>query len=146
MSKRVDVLAAVKALIQDALPGATVKGMSAEEAKPETVGPLGMVIVRSGDPGQPEVDLSPPTYWWEHNIPVEVAAYQSSWQTSQQVLDDMLTAIGAALIADRTLGGLCLWLDAEAPTDGETEIRGAAAIGWADFAIVATYSTNSPLG
>lgn len=145
MSKRVEVLEAVKALVAAALPGAVVKGMSADEAKPETVGAGGMVIVRSGEPGPAQVDLSPPAYNFDHAIPIEVAAFQSGALTSQQATDAMLTAIGEAIEADRFLGGLCHWLDADAPTDGETDARGARAIGWAEFAIVASYSTSNPL-
>jgi hypothetical protein len=145
MSKRLQVLEAVKALVQTALPGAAVKGMTGDEAKPDTVGPLGMVIVRSGDPGQPQIDLSPPTYNYDHDIPMEVAAYKSSTLTSQQVLDAMMMRIGEAVEADRTLGGLVDWLDVDAPTDGEIDARGATPVGWADFTITATYSTTNPL-
>lgn len=146
MSKRVDVLDAVKALAKRAVPHAVVRGMSTDEAKPMAVDPLGMVIVRSGDPGDPEVDLCPPTYWWEHRIPIELAAYATPARTSQQVLDEMLTGFDREIRADRTLGGLCLYLDAEAPSDGESEVTGGKAVGWADFAIIASYSTTSPLG
>lgn len=146
MSHRLLVLAGVKALVQRALPGATVRGMANDDAKPERTSELGDVIIRSGDPGQPDIDLSPPVYWWDHSIPIELAAYRSQSKTSQEVLDDMLVAIGTEIVADRTLGGLCQYLDAEAPTDGETTMSGAATMGWADFAIVATYSTSSPLG
>jgi hypothetical protein len=146
MSRRIDVLEAVKALVQAALPQVVVRGMSAEEAKPEVIGPEGLVIVRSGEPGQPEIDLSPPTYWFDHAIPVELASYAKPGRTSQQVLDDMLTAIGTAIQADRYLAGLCVWLDADAPTDGESDARGAEPIGWAEFTIIASYSTTSPLG
>lgn len=145
MATRLDVLAAVKALVEQALPGATVRGMDTDEAKPIAVGPDGMVIVRSGDPGPAEIDLSPPTYNYEHNIPVELAAYRSSTQTAQEVLAVMMAAIGAAIAADRFLGGRCTWLDADAPSDGETDASGAVPIGWADFAIIASYSTTNPL-
>ncbi len=146
MSKRLDVLTAVKALAKRAAPHSVVRGMTAEEAKPTTVDALGMVIVRSGDPGDPEIDLSPPTYWWEHRIPVELAACGTPAKSSQEVLDDMLMGFAREIAADPTLGGLCIDLDADAPSDGEAETRGAGAIGWADFAIIALYSTTSPLG
>ena len=145
-SKRLQVLAAIKQLVEAALPGATVRGMDAEEAKPDRVGPLGMVIIRSGDPGPAEIDLSPPAYNYEHDIPVELAGYGLPNRTSQQVLDAMMVAIGDAIAADRSLGGLCTWFDAEAPTDGETSILGTAALGWAEFRIIASYTTTSPLG
>lgn len=145
MSKRLDVLTAVKDLVQAALPGADVRGMNTDEAKPERVGPTGMVIVRSGDPGTPDIDLSPPLYNYEHSIPVEVAAFKSGALTAQAAMDAMMVAIGEAIEADRTLGGLVDYLDAEMPTDGETDTRGAQPVGWADFTLVATYSTTNPL-
>ncbi|WP_267395578.1 MULTISPECIES: hypothetical protein [unclassified Sphingomonas] len=146
MSKRIEVPEKIKAIVKFALPTVDVRGMDTEEAKPERVGPLGMVIVRSGDPGDPEVDLCPPTYWWEHRIPIELAAYQTASGNARAALDDMARSIWALIEADRTLGGLVLWTEAEAPTDGEVDQTGAKAIGWADFAIIATYSTASPLG
>lgn len=146
MSKRLQVLAAVKQMVERAVPIARVRGMDADQAKPETVGADGMIIVRSGDPGPAEVDLSPLVYHYEHAIPVELADYQSAAMTSQETLDVMMSAIGDAISADRTLGGLCEWLDAEAPTDGEMDKTGATPVGWADFQITASYSTTSPLG
>ena len=146
MSKHLEVPEAVKAMVKLALPGATVLGMNSDEAKPETVGPLGMVIVRSGDPGDPEIDLSPPAYHFERVIPIELAAYQSGTQSYRRSLAAMIAAIGALIVADRSLGGLCDWLDAEAPTDGDSDALGAAPLGWADFNIIASYATTSPLG
>ncbi len=146
MRKRIAVLAAAKAMVQAALPAADIRGMDNDEAKPTRVGAQGMGIVRSGDPGTPDIDLSPPTWWWEHRIPVELAGYQVAGKTSQQVLDEMIAAIDARRRADPTLGGLCIYLDAEPPTDGETETVGTMVLGWADFALVASYSTDSPLG
>lgn len=146
MSKHVAVAQAIKALVARALPGADVRGMTLEEAKPARISPLGMAIVRSGDLGEPEIDLSPPTWWWERRLPVELANYQSSARSAQEVAGDMLMAIAGEIEADRTLGGLCIHLDAEAPADGESETIGAQPFGWTDFAIIASYSTTGPLG
>ena len=146
MSKRTDVLAAIKRLIQTALPDAQVIGLDDEEAKPEAVGPGGLVIVRSGMPGDPEVDLSPPTWWWEHVVPIEVAAYGEPGRRAQLVLDDMIGRIDVARHADPYLGGLCSYLDATAPIDGEADHDGAVPVGWADFNLIPFYSTTSPLG
>lgn len=146
MRKRIAVLAAAKALVQAALPAADIRGMDNDEAKPTRVGAQGLGIVRSGDPGTPDVDLSPATWWWEHRIPIQLAGYQVDGKTSQQALDEMIAAIDARRRADPTLGGLCIYLDAEPPTDGETETVGTTVLGWADFALVASYSTDSPLG
>ena len=146
MSKHLAVADAVKAMVKEALDFATVKGMDLEEAKPTLIDELGQAIIRSGDPGEPEIDLSPPAYWWERTFPIELASYDESSRTAREVLAEMATLVGEAIAADRYLGGLCTWLDASAPTDGEMDARGARPIAWSDFTIIATYSTSSPLG
>ena len=141
-SKREQVLDAVKALVASALPDADVKR---NLAKPERIAPGGLVIVRDGDPGEPEVMLSPLTYIYTHRIPIEIAAYETSSQLREEVLDDLLGAIGSAVAGDRTLGGLCDFIEAEAPSTDDVETAGARTGCWADAAIVAVYGTTDPL-
>lgn len=145
MSKRLDVVEGVKALVIAALPGASVRGLTQDEEKPSRVGPGGYVGVRAGDPGEPEVDLSPLTYHYEHPIPLEIAAYESATLTTEQVLDGMMVAIGEAIEADRTLGGLCTFLEATAPSTDDFDDVGIEAGGWATLTVVAHYSTANPL-
>jgi hypothetical protein len=141
-SKREQVLDAIKTLIASALPNAEVKR---NLAKPERIPPGGLVILRDGDPGEPEVILSPLIYVYSHRIPIEIAAYETSSQTREQVLDGMLGAIGTAVVSNRTLGGLCDFVEAEAPATEDVETTGARAGRWADVAILAVYGTTDPL-
>lgn len=141
-SKREQVIDAVKALIVAALPLAEVKR---NLDKPERIPLGGLVIVRDGDPGEPEVLLSPLSYTYSHRIVLELAAYAVDPLTREQALDAMLSSIGAAVMADRTLGGLCLFLETEAPSSDNLETAGAASARWAEAAIVATYTTSNPL-
>lgn len=141
-SKREQVVTAVKALIAAALPMAEV---TRNPAKAERIAPGGSVIVRDGDPGEPEVDLSPLTYNYTHRIPLEIAAYESASKSREEVLDDLLTRIGAAVAANRTLGGLCQFLEAEAPNSDDLDAAGALAGRWAEAVIVASYAASSPL-
>lgn len=141
-SKREQVLDAVKALLASALPSADVKR---NLAKPERIPPGGLVIVRDGDPGEPEVMLSPLTYVYTHRVPVEIAVYESASQPREKVLDTVLGMIGTAIASDRTLGGLCDFVEAEAPATDDVETAGAVAGRWADLAIVAVYGTTDPL-
>lgn len=141
-SKREQVLEAIKALVASALPSAEVRR---NLDKPERIPPGGLVIVRDGDPGEPEVLLSPLTYIYEHRVPIEVAAFASASLTREQALDQMLAAIGTAVAADRTLGGLCEFLETEAPTSDDLETAGAISGRWADAAIIASYATANPL-
>lgn len=145
MSTRLDVLKALKTLIGVAVAPAEVLGLDGDEAPPARVSQNGRVIVRTGDPGEPEVDLSPLAYNWAHRIPVEVVALSGVGITPEEALDAMLVKIGSAIEGDRTLGGLCDWVEAAAPAtedisnDGVTPPRGA------DLVITATYVTTSPL-
>jgi hypothetical protein len=141
-SKREQVLDAVKALLSSALPNADVRR---NLAKPERIPPGGLVVVRDGDPGDPEVMLSPLVYVYTHRIPFELAAYETSSQSPEQVLDEMLGAIGVAVSGDRTLGGLCDFIEAQAPSTDDVETAGARSGRWADAAIVAVYGTPDPL-
>ena len=145
MSKRLDVLQAIKALAEAIYPGAEVLALDGQDAAPGRIGPLGRIIIRSGDPGDPEVDLSPLCYHYEHRIPVEVAAYQSGGLSSEEVLDAMLVALGGAIETDRTLGGRCDWIEATAPSTDDIYIEGAKPPKGADLLIVASYSTPNPL-
>lgn len=145
MSKRLDVLAAVKAMMGTVFPGAEVLGLDGDDAAPTRVGPLGRVIVRSGDLGEPEVDLSPLMYNWQHRIPIEVSAYESSSLTSEEVVDSMLEEIGVAIEADRTLGGLCDWVEPTAPLTDDIYVDGAKPPKGADLDLVAIYATSNPL-
>jgi hypothetical protein len=142
-SKREAVLNAVTARIVAALPGAEVKR---NLAKAERIGPGGLVVVRDGDPGEPEVMLSPLIYLYSHRVPVEIAAYESATLPREAVIDQMLGAIGAMLAGDRTLGGLCDWIEAEAPVADDVETLGALPGRVAEFAILAVYATPDPLG
>jgi hypothetical protein len=141
-SKREQVLEAVKVLVEAALPSADVKR---NLAKADRIPPGGLVIVRDGEPGEPEVMLSPLTYVYTHRIPIEIAAYETASTPREQVLDEMLGTIGAAVVADRTLGGLCDFIEAEAPATDDIETAGARAGRWADAAIIAVYGTTDPL-
>lgn len=136
------MLDAIHTLVASALPGAEVKR---NFAKPERVPPGGLAIIRDGDPGEPEVTLSPLTYIYTHRIPIEIAAYETSSETRERVLDDMLAAIGATIASNRTLGGLCDFIEAEAPVTEDAETAGARAVRWADVSIVAIYGTADPL-
>lgn len=99
-SKRETILAVVHSRLQT--PTAPVlRG----EVLPERIPTTGLVILRDGKPGEPEVTPSPLTYFFEHRAELEVVIQAG---IGRDTLFDALTAsIGAALAADRTLGGLC---------------------------------------
>ena len=113
------------------------------EALPERIPATGLIILRDGRPGEPEVTLSPLIYFYEHRAELEVVIQAG---TGRDTLFDALTAsIGATLAADRTLGGLCDWVEAEAPEPVDLPIEGAAALKAAVIILVLHYATQDPL-
>ena len=59
--------------------------------------------------------------------------------------DTICASIGAALVADRTLGGLCDWVEAEAPRPVDLAVEGAASLKAAVIPVILHYSTADPL-
>lgn len=141
-SKRETVVAGVTAMIAAALPNASV---DRNATKPAQAAPGGNVFVRDGDPGEPEVDLSPLAYNYSHKIPLEIAGYKDGNKTKEQVVDEMMVKIGQQIAADPTLGGLVEWMEAEAPTFADLETTGSSGGIWADAAVIVQYATSNPL-
>lgn len=142
MTRQFAVLLAVKALVAASLPDAQIKGFDEETSFPQLVPTGGLVVGFPGDPGKPEIDLSPPAWNYEHPIPIEVTAPGGA---AGAPIDAMIAAIGAAVTADPTLGGLCDHLSATAPIRMDRTVN-EQTLAWAEFNIVAEYSTTSPLG
>ena len=137
-SKRELVLAALHARLS-VLPTPVMRS----DVLPERIPATGLIILRDGKPGDPEVTLSPLTYFYEYRAELEVVIQAG---TGRDALFDALTAdIGAVLAADRTLGGLCDWVEAEAPEPVDLPIEGAAALKAAVIVIVLHYATSDPL-
>jgi hypothetical protein len=134
---RETILNALHALLQ-ALPSTGLRG----EFLPERVPAEGLLILRDGEPGDPEVTLSPLRYHYQHRAEIE-AVVQG---TDREAAFDTLTAsVGAAIAADRTLGGFCDWVEAEAPRPVDLPVEGAAALKAAVITLVLHYSTADPL-
>ena len=137
-SKREMVLAALHARLQT-LAAPVLRG----EVLPERIPTSGLIMLRDGKPGEPEVTLSPLIYFYEHRAELEVVIQAGS---GRDVLFDALTAaIGQTLAADRTLGGLCDWVEAEAPEPVDLPIEGAAALKAAVIIVVLHYASPDPL-
>ncbi len=111
---------------------------------PERIPPAGLIILRDGQPGEPEVTLSPLRYHYQHRAELEIVVQAGSDRAS--AFDDLIVAIGATLEADRTLGGLCDWVEPEAPASVDLPIEGAASLKAAVITVVLHYTTSSPLG
>ena len=114
-----------------------------DEVLPERIPTVGLIILRDGQPGEPEVTLSPLRYHYQHRAELEVVVQAGTGRAS--AFDTLIAAIGAALDADRTLGGICDWIEPEAPASVDLPIEGAAALKAAVITVVLHYTTNGPL-
>jgi hypothetical protein len=126
----------------ETIPAATTKR---EAPLPETVPAGGLIILRDGDPGDPEVVLSPVSYLWEHQTEIEIIL-QRGQDDDSAPLDTLLMAVGNALAADRSLGGLAECLDWGAPKTSGLAIDGAATLQGATVPVTIHYGSSDPLG
>jgi hypothetical protein len=137
-SIRETILAALHARLQT-LATPVLRG----DVLPERIPANGLIILRDGKPGDPEVTLSPLTYFYEHRAELEVVIQAGTGRDA--IFDALAADIGTALAADRTLGGLCDWVEAEAPEPVDLPIEGAAALKAAVITVVLHYATPDPL-
>jgi hypothetical protein len=134
---RETILAALHARLK-ALTATCLRG----EVLPERVPAAGLLILRDGEPGEPEVTLSPLAYHYQHRAEIEVVVQGNDRDTTFAVF---CANIGAVFAADRTLGGLCDWVEAEAPRPVDLPVEGAATLKAAVIPVLLHYSTADPL-
>lgn len=142
-SKREQIIEAVVSMIAGALPGAKVERNA---DKPERIPSTGIVVIRDGEAGEPEeVTLSPLTYCFAHRVAVEIAVLADATVSREQRLDAVLGAIGAAVAANRTLGGLADFVEVTPPLTDDLEADGAYSARWASVDLVVHFATSDPL-
>lgn len=142
MTTREIILQALLARLQ------TISGPKVQrnDVVPEKVPVGGLIILRDGDPGEPEVTLSPLSYYWQHRALLEVIVTGHDPTTRDAALDDLFAAIASVLASDLTLGGLCDRVTPLAPDSSALAIEGAAGFKAATVAIELIYTTADQLG
>lgn len=110
---------------------------------PVSVPDDGLMILRDGDPGEPEITMSPMIYEYRHVAEIEVVLQPQA--DGSDALDDLLGEIGAALAADRTLGGAVMWVEPQAPVPVEVPVDGGLGIVATIVPVALHYTTTGPL-
>lgn len=110
------------------------------EVLPIRIPEAGLIILRDGDPGEPDVTLNPRSEYYSHRIPIEVIT-----SGDEAALDDMLIAVGEVFATDETLGGLAEMLVIQAPEVGAMPVENAATIRHATVPLVVGYLVRNPL-
>lgn len=136
-SPRETILTALHARLQT-LPATALRG----EVLPERIPSAGLVILRDGDPGNPEVTMSPLRYHYEHRAELEVVVQGANRDVA---FDTLVSSIGSTIEADRSLGGLCEWVEVEETRPVDLSVEGAASLKAGVVTIVLHYTTASPL-
>lgn len=137
-TNRETILQALHAALQTQ-PAPVLRG----EVLPERVPAAGLMILRDGDPGEPVVTLSPLHYHYHHRTEIEAVLQTGAGRDA--AFDMLVAGVGIAIAADRTLGGLCDWVEAEAPRPLDLPIEGAATLKAAVIPVLLHYSTSDPL-
>lgn len=141
MSKREDVLNALLAKLST-LENVPVKR---NETLPQIIPKSGIVILRDGTMGEPEVLLSPPCFIYQHITEIEVIVQDVLPADRDSKLDGLLEKIGAVLNADTNLGGLVDYCYPKSPEFVEELIEGAPTIKAAIVPVLLEYASETSL-
>ena len=141
-SKAEQVLEALKSVLET-VPGGKVERNT---ALPEKIPTGGLIVLRDGDPGEPEQALGGfSAAYYSHRIEVEVYVQDGDATARDTAFDALLQDIGAVVDADPTLEGLAFGMIYGRPTVDVEAIEGAAAIKIGTLAVVIDYETDAPL-
>lgn len=143
MTKRESVLQA----LYTALGGIAGPDVERESPLPESVPAGGLIILRDGDPGQPDVTLGGPdgaVYSWRHTAEIEVIV-QKPKSMAHTTLDDLIGAIGIAVKSNRTLSGAVEYTEPLAPQLSDFGTEGATPFKGATIPLVLYYTSSGAL-
>ena len=141
-SKAEQVIEAIKASLET-IPDAVVERNS---VLPEKIPGGGLVILRDGDPGEPEQALGGfGNAYYQHAVEIEVYVEEGDPAARDAAFDALLQQIGAVLEADPTFGGLAFGLTFGRPEPVIEAIAGAPAIKSATLSVIIDYETSAPL-
>jgi hypothetical protein len=113
---------------------------------PEKIPDGGLIILRDGDPGEPEQALGGfESTYYQHAVEVEVYVEHGDAAARDAAFDALLQQIGVALETDPTLGGLAFGITYGRPEPAIEAVAGAAAIKTATLTVAIDYETDAPL-
>jgi hypothetical protein len=141
-SKAEHVLEYLKATLKT-VTDATVERNS---VLPEKVPAGGLIILRDGDPGEPEQALGGfANAYYQHGVEIEVYVEEGDAAARDAGFDALLRGIGTALDTDPTLGGLAFGLTYGRPDTSIEAVSGAPAIKSATLVVTVDYEAAAPL-
>ena len=125
------------------IPDATVERNIVVPAK---IPPGGLIVLRDGDPGEPDTALGGfGSAYYSHRIEIEVHVQEADSTARDTAFDDLVVAVGTALEADPSLGGLVFGMSYGRPSTDLEPIEGASAIKSGVIEITVEYESDAPL-
>ena len=142
-SKTELIFEATKARLETA-PGARVERNT---AVPEKIPSGGLIVLRDGDPGEPDTALGGfGGAYYSHAIEIELYFEAGDAAIRDAGFDALMQAVGVALEGDPTLGGLIFGMAYGRPEINTEAVAGAPAIKIGMVIVSVEYETDSPLG
>ena len=142
MSKTEQILKSIEALLRTH-PNAVVERNIAVPAK---IPPGGLIVLRDGDPGEPDTALGGfGSAYYSHRVEVEVHVQEAEPAIRDAAFDDLVVAVGTALESDPTLDGLVFGMSYGRPSTDLEPIDGAPAIKSGVIEITVEYECDAPL-
>lgn len=142
MSQRENAIGALFAVLGALSLGATVRRNA---ALPERVSDQAMAILRDGEMGEPEVSLSPLTFYWQHQVAIELFVADVDASARDVRMDGLLGELAALVETDRTLGGVIEYAEIGPPKFDELAPDGSSGIKACLLPVVLHYSSSGPL-
>ncbi|MBT4018544.1 MAG: acyl-CoA transferase [Alphaproteobacteria bacterium] len=143
MSKTEQILEAIKTLLIT-VPGGKVERNS---AVPEKIPTGGLIVLRDGDPGEPETALGGfDGVYYSHHVEIELYIEDGDATIRDTAFDTLVQSVGTVLKTDSTLGGLAFGMSYGRPEIDTEAVAGAPAIKTGTIIVTVEYETASPLG
>lgn len=105
----------------------------------------GLLILRDGDAGEPEILLSPLRYLYQHRVEIEVWVQQAQSSERDQQFDQLLQTLGTALDNAGNLDGAVDLIHTGSPEFSTESIEGGATVKVATIPVYLEFNTRHPL-
>ena len=116
-------------------------------AVPEKISGGGLIVLRDGDPGEPDTALGGfGGVYYSHDVEIELYVEEGDAMARDAAFDTLVQAVGAVLETDPTLGGLAFGMTYGRPEVDTEAVAGAPAIKTGTITVTVEYETDSPLG
>ena len=126
------------------VPGAKIERNS---AVPEKIPAGRMIVLRDGDPGEPDTALGGfGGVYYSHDVEIEIYVEEGDAMARDAAFDTLVQAVGTVLETDPTLGGLAFGMTYGRPEIDTEAVAGAPAIKTGTITVTVEYETASPLG